>query len=99
MVRIVAGDSLPSVAKALIQLLQLSHDYNQNVMSHHARFLHQVCLNLQGKAADPLKFTGELVDEDQIYEEAMRGKQMLLVTTFLHFKHMIAFYADDFEFA
>lgn len=99
LLRILVADPLPTVSKALLQLLHLTEDYNQFSTRRMVCFLCQLSVNLQGKAADPLKFTGDFMDEEEGMEEAKRENRTFILTIHVYFRHMVAFYADAYEVA
>ena len=97
--RIIVGDPLEIIAKGLLQLVQLSVDYSQSRVTSIARILFQFCASLQGKSADPLRMTGAVADESEIYAEAKREKRTMLLNVYVYLKHALAFYADEYEYA
>lgn len=94
-----SGDPLPTIAKGLRQLRQLSHDYNQQTMVRMVGFVYQLSVTLMGKADVLTKLTGEFVDEDVHLQEARNENRTMILTAHAYFKHLVAFYCDQYDSA
>lgn len=97
LIRLYAGDPIPEVLDAARAFRKNSFDNGQFVTKRYD-ILIQFCLNLMGKADDPLVLTGEAVDEEETSRLCETSDLVLLKALFV-WKHLIAVYMNEVELA
>jgi hypothetical protein len=94
LIRFYAGDPLSQVLDAAIAYRKLSPQYGQHFVIPNFDVLIQLLLNLMGKAIDPLKLSGDAVQEGDAVE-AWQTKNTVAFLLFLNGKHILAVYLNE----
>eukprot|EP00957_Ditylum_brightwellii_P070839 5383311-Ditylum_brightwellii.AAC.1 len=81
-------------------------DYGQVMMEHKHELFYkytlpyrQASLNLMGRSKDPMRLTGEAMNQDALILEAMDQKEMTLVSAIYHQCSWLAYIFSDYKLA
>jgi predicted ATPase len=72
-------------------------EYGQNTSYYATLPYLQGCLCLMGKTNDPLRLTGEAMDEDQVHRIASETNNMTCLQNIWFFKALLAYFLGEFE--